>query len=61
MTVEVGDKEGEEDVNGEEAIDNVVYYEKSILFIRQKCELKGANPGRVNDKNNQKHLPSPGH
>lgn len=59
MAVKVRDKEGEEDVNGKEAIDNVVNYEKSILFVRQECELKGANPCRVDDKDNQEHLPSP--
>lgn len=48
MAVEVCDEEGEENVNGKEAVDNVVYYEKRILFVRQKCKLKRANPGRVN-------------
>lgn len=49
LGVEKCNKEGENDVNGKEAIDNVVKDEECILLVRQKCKLERANPGRVND------------
>jgi hypothetical protein len=41
-------KEGENDVNGNEAVDNVVDDKECILLVRQKCKLERANPGGVN-------------
>jgi hypothetical protein len=49
LAVEICNKEGENDVNGKKAIDNVVDDEECILLVRQKCKLERANPGRVND------------
>lgn len=57
--VEICYKESENDINGEEAIDNVVEDEKRVLLVGQKSKLKWADPGRVDDQNNQQHFPSP--
>ena len=59
LAVEICNKEGENDVNGKEAVDNVVDDKERILLVRQKCKLERANPGGVNDQNNKQHLPSP--
>jgi hypothetical protein len=53
LAVEICNKEGENDVNGKEAIDNVVDDKECILLVRQKCKLERANPGGVNHQNNQ--------
>jgi len=59
MAIKICNKECEDDVNCKEGIDNVVYDEECVLFLREKGKLKGANPCRVNNKDNQQHLPSP--
>lgn len=59
LAVEICNKEGENNVNRKEAIDNVVEDKERILLVRQKCKLERANPGGVNDQNNKQRLPSP--
>jgi len=59
MVIEISNKEGENDVNGKEGIDDVVYDEQCVLLLREKGKLKWANPCRVNNKDNQQHLPCP--
>lgn len=49
VAIEVRNKEGENDVNSKEAIDNVVKNEKSIFLVSQECKLEWTDPGRVND------------
>lgn len=53
LVVEICNKESEEDVNGKETVDNVVDDKKSILLVSQESKLEWANPGRVNDENNE--------
>lgn len=59
MAVQICNKKGEDNVNGKDAVDNVVNDEKCVLLVRKKCKLEGAYPSRINHQNNQQHLPSP--
>lgn len=45
MAVKISNEEGENDINGEEAVDNVVYDEKSVfLLVGDEGKLKRTNP-----------------
>lgn len=59
LSVHVGDEEGEDNVDGEEGVDDVVDDEHGVLLVRQECELEGGDPRRVDDEEDQKHLPRP--
>lgn len=59
MVIEICNKECENDVNGKESIDNVVYDEQCVMLLMEKGKLKRANPCRVNNKDNEQHLPGP--
>ncbi|KAL5989967.1 hypothetical protein ACLOJK_010862 [Asimina triloba] len=57
--VKICNEEGENDIDGKEAIYNVVDEEQSIWFVCQEGEVEWADPSGVDNQNNQKHLPSP--
>lgn len=44
MAVKISNEEGENDVNGKEAIDNVVNDEKCVFLVSDESKLKRTNP-----------------
>lgn len=44
MAVKISNEEGENDVNGKEAIDNVVNDEKRVFLVSDEGKLKRTNP-----------------
>ena len=47
LAVDVGDEEREHDVDGEEAVDDVVHDERGPGQVPQERELQWADPRRV--------------
>lgn len=44
MAIEIGDEESENNIDGEEAIDNVVDDENCVFFVGDEGKLKRTNP-----------------
>lgn len=44
MAIKIGNKEGENNINGEKAIDNVVDDENRVFFVGDESKLKGTYP-----------------
>lgn len=57
--VDICHEEGENDINGKEAIDNIVNDEECVRHVLQKPKFEWAEPGRIYDKKDQKQLPGP--
>lgn len=59
MAVEVRDEEFQDDVDGEEPVDDVIEDEEGVFLISKEGELKRADPSRVNHEDDQPHFPRP--
>lgn len=59
LAVDVRDEESEHDVDGEEAVDDVVHDERRPGQVPQERELQRAYPRRVHHQEDQKRLPDP--
>lgn len=44
MAIEIGDEEGEDNINGEEAVNNIVYDEKGVFLVGDEGKFKRTNP-----------------
>jgi len=59
LMVDISNKEGEKNINSKEPIDNVIHKENCPWQVSEECKFKRADPGRVDNQENEEHLPGP--
>lgn len=58
-SIQIGHKEGQDNINCKESIDNIICSSKSSLWLLNKPKFKWRYPSRIDDQKNQKSLPRP--